>query len=340
MPDTTMTAAGAAPAADARADDATVPVTVLTGFLGAGKTTLLNRILTENHGKRYAVIINEFGELGVDNDLVVDSDEEIFEMNNGCICCTVRGDLIRILGGLFKRAGRFDGIIVETTGLANPAPVAQTFFVDEVVRARARLDAIVTMVDARNLPARLEDSPEASAQIAFADIVIINKTDLVDEAELKQVEARVRAINPLATIHHATRAEVPVPALLDRGAFALDRILAMDPDFLTEDSHSHAQGIYSVSFSVDRPIDPEKFQAWIGGLLAEKGADLLRTKGVIAHPGESRRFAFQAVHMIADGDYIGPWKPDEPRRSKIVFIGRDLNRPQLRRGFEACQVPA
>jgi len=172
------------------ADVSQVPVTVLTGFLGAGKTTLLNRILTEQHGRRYAVVINEFGELGVDNDLVVDADEEVFEMNNGCICCTVRGDLIRILGALFRRRGKFDGIIIETTGLANPAPVAQTFFVDENLRTHAKLDAILTVVDACNLPARLADSPEASAQIAFADIIILNKTDLVTPGQLDAVEAR------------------------------------------------------------------------------------------------------------------------------------------------------
>ncbi len=320
--------------------DTLVPVTVLTGYLGAGKTTLLNRILTEDHGRRYAVVINEFGELGVDNDLVVDADEEVFEMNNGCICCTVRGDLIRIVNGLMKRAKKFDGIIIETTGLANPAPVAQTFFVDDGVRAKARLDAIITVVDAKNLPARLQDSTEAAAQIAFADVIVLNKLDLVSPEELDAVEARIRGINKFAKIHRATRSDVSVTEILDIGAFDLSRILDFDPDFLEVDDHGHAEGVNSVSFEVSRPIDQHKFQQWMGTLLQEKGQDLLRTKGILAHPNEDRRFAFQAVHMIADGDFIGRWPEDSPRHSRLVFIGRDLNRPQLRRGFEACQVPA
>ena len=320
--------------------DTLVPVTVLTGYLGAGKTTLLNRILTEDHGRRYAVVINEFGELGVDNDLVVDADEEVFEMNNGCICCTVRGDLIRIVNGLMKRAKKFDGIIIETTGLANPAPVAQTFFVDDGVRAKARLDAIITVVDAKNLPARLQDSTEAAAQIAFADVIVLNKLDLVSPEELDAVEARIRGINKFAKIHRATRSDVSVTEILDIGAFDLSRILDFDPDFLEVDDHGHTEGVNSVSFEVSRPIDQHKFQQWMGTLLQEKGQDLLRTKGILAHPNEDRRFAFQAVHMIADGDFIGRWPEDSPRHSRLVFIGRDLNRPQLRRGFEACQVPA
>jgi G3E family GTPase len=316
-----------------------IPVTVLTGYLGAGKTTLLNRILSENHGRKYAVVINEFGELGVDNDLVVDTDEEVFEMNNGCICCTVRGDLIRIVGGLMKRRTKFDGIIIETTGLANPAPVAQTFFVDEGVRARTRLDAIVTVVDAKNLTARLADSAEAAAQIAFADVIVLNKTDLVTEAELTEVEAKIRSINHFATIHRTQRSAVAIAAVMDQGAFDLKRILGeVKPDFLTETEHEHNDDIASMSFEVARPIDPEKFNAWIGQLLAEKGQDLLRTKGILHYVGDDRRFAFQAVHMIADGDFIGPWPTDEQRRSRLVFIGRNLNRPQLRRGFEACQA--
>ncbi|RVT98956.1 GTP-binding protein [Rhodovarius crocodyli] len=318
-----------------------IPVTVLTGYLGAGKTTLLNRILSEDHGKKYAVVINEFGELGVDNDLVVDADEEVFEMNNGCICCTVRGDLIRIINGLVKRKGQLDGIIVETTGLADPAPVAQTFFADDDVKKAAHLDSIVTVADAKNLIARLGDSSEAEEQIAFADLIILNKMDLVTPEEAAEVERRIRAINPWAELRHSVKSDVPVTAVLGRESFNLEKVLEREPEFLNgEDHHSHDSEVMSISLSTDKPLDPERFNAWIGQVLAVKGQDLLRTKGILSYQGEDRVFAFQAVHMLADGDFIRDWKEGEPRVSRIVFIGRDLNRPKLRKGFESCTAEA
>nr|WP_308006096.1 GTP-binding protein [Xanthomonas albilineans] len=313
-----------------------IPVTVLTGFLGAGKTTLLNRILTESHGHRYAVIVNEFGETGIDNELVVDADEEIFEMNNGCICCTVRGDLIRILDGLMKRRD-FDGILIETTGLADPAPVAQTFYVDPDVAAKTRLDAIVTVVDAVNLATHLDEAHEAAEQIAFADVILLNKIDLVQAADLEAVQARIRSINPYARIHHSQRSDVPLDAVLGLNAFTLERVLEIEPDFLDEDhAHVHEEDIGSVSLQLHTPLDPLRFELWFGDLLRTHGTDILRCKGILELAGESRRCVIQGVHMLTDGNFLDAWPAGKPRVSKLVFIGRNLERMQLREGFSAC----
>jgi G3E family GTPase len=313
-----------------------IPVTVLTGYLGAGKTTLLNRILSEPHGKKYAVIVNEFGEIGIDNDLVVGADEEVFEMNNGCICCTVRGDLIRIIDGLMKRKGKFDAIIVETTGLADPAPVAQTFFMDQDVGERARLDAVVTVADAKYLTERLKDAPEAKNQIAFADVIILNKTDLVTPAELDAVEATIRTLNPAAKLHRTTKCALPIADVLDRNAFDLDRILEIEPDFLEEGHHHHhADDIRSMSFEIRGDVDPDKFMPWIQELTQVQGPDILRCKGILAFKNEPKRFVFQGVHMILDGDLQRDWRNDEARVSRAVFIGRNLDRDAIRKGFFA-----
>ena len=344
-----------------------IPVTVLTGYLGAGKTTLLNRILSEPHGKKFAVIVNEFGEIGIDNDLVVNADEEVFEMNNGCICCTVRGDLVRIIDGLMRRKGKFDAIIVETTGLADPAPVAQTFFMDENVGARTKLDAVVTVADAKWLKDRLKDAPEAKNQIAFADVVVVNKTDLVSGDELRDVEGHIRAINPYATLHRAQRANVSIGEVLGRNAFDLDRILDIEPKFLEAEEHEHGhdhhhhdhdhhghghdhhghghglkhyhdEDMQSVSLRSDKALDPEKFFPWVQDLVAKEGPNILRCKGILAFKDDPERFVFQGVHMILDGDHQRPWKEGEERVSRIVFIGRELPEEKIRTGFEACMV--
>ena len=347
------------------------PVTVITGYLGAGKTTLLNRILSEPHGQKYAVIVNEFGEIGIDNDLIVNSDEEVFEMNNGCVCCTVRGDLIRILEGLMRRKGKFDAIIVETTGLADPAPVAQTFFMDEAVGAKTRLDAVVTVADAKWLQDRLMDAPEAKNQVAFADVIIINKTDLVSPAELLEVERRIRAINPYAKVHRTERCAVPLAEVLGRNAFDLDRILEIEPAFLDAEDHGHHhhdhdhdhgdhaqhhehdhgngharhthglkhyhdEDMQSVSLTAEKPLDPDKFFPWVQDLVAKDGPSILRTKGILAFKDDPERYVFQGVHMILDGTHQRAWREDEKRESRIVFIGRDLPEERIRRGFEAC----
>ncbi|GAA4120041.1 CobW family GTP-binding protein [Aminobacter aganoensis] len=354
-----------------------IPVTVLTGYLGSGKTTLLNRILSENHGKRYAVIVNEFGEIGIDNDLIVESDEEIYEMNNGCVCCTVRGDLIRVVEGLMRRPGRFDAIVVETTGLADPVPVAQTFFMDEDVRAKTKLDAVVALVDAKHLPLRLKDSREAEDQIAFADVVVLNKTDLVNADELRDVEAAVRAINPSARIHRTTRAGVALDQVLDRGAFDLKRVLADDPHFLDahdhdhdhecgpncdhdhhhhhhdhdhdhhhHDHHDHDHGAVSPIHDVTvqsvslrgGEMDSKKFFPWIEKITQMEGPNILRLKGIIAIKDDPDRYVIQGVHMIIEGDHQRAWKDDEKHESRLVFIGRELDAERLKRSFEACQA--
>ncbi len=442
-----------------------VPVSILTGFLGSGKTTLLNRILSEEHGKRIAVIENEFGEVGIDQALVIDADEEIFEMSNGCICCTVRGDLIRVLGNLMKRRDKFDYVLVETTGLADPGPVAQTFFVDDEIRAEYALDGIVTLVDAAHIEQQLGRSDESTEQIAFADVLVLNKTDLVDGEALDGLEARLRDMNRMAQVVRSERADVPVDTVLNLGAFDLDEVLERRPTFLepeypfewtgvyaldagryelslaegpdpamslvvvsdqgTDDAalregaewcvrryaepsadirpgdaipagehvnlhldsrgrkafflevdtevrvglyaqhtaeefdlqltnaegvavrpavertwvaqHEHDDEVGSIAIESDGEVDSERLNAWLGELLRERGVDIFRMKGFISIAGEPRRFVFQGVHMLFDGQPDRPWG-DEPRRNQLVFIGRNLDEEAMRRGFEACLI--
>ncbi len=327
---------------------AQIPVTVLTGFLGAGKTTLLNRLLREANGKRYAVIVNEYGEIGIDGDLVVGAEEEVYELNNGCVCCKLRGDLVRVVSNLVRRPGGFDGILIETTGLADPAPVAQTFQLDDLLRQHTRLDSVICVADARYLPTQLSSMPEAGTQLAQADMVLLNKADLADEAMLVSAEQAVLGVNPTAELRRVVRGELPLSQLLDRGAFDISRLrlptLGLGKPASGLSSHGyqplyagrHSVGVGSVSLSFDRPFESTRFLPWLQRLVTEHGADLLRAKGILAFSGQSRRFVFQAVHMTVDSGLGRPWAAGEGAESKLVFIGRHLDESTLREELTHC----
>ncbi len=318
-----------------------IPVTILTGFLGAGKTTLLNRILTEQHGEKIAVIENEFGETGIDNDILVrDKQEQIVEMNNGCVCCSVRGDLVRILGDLGKQRKqgklKFDRVIIETTGLANPGPVAQTFFMDEAIHDQYLLDAVVTVVDAKHAQKQLDQHDEARRQVGFADRLLLSKTDLVDDAKVEALAKRLRQMNPRAHQSRVHMGNADIKELLDIRGFNLNAALEVDPEFLTSDAHEHADEVTSFVWKDPRPMHMEKIETFLSLMVQNYGEDLLRYKGVLNIQGEPRRMIFQGVHMLMGGTPGKPWEPGEARESVMVFIGRKIPRRLFEEGLAYC----
>eukprot|EP00566_Odontella_aurita_P011122 CAMPEP_0113571768 /NCGR_PEP_ID=MMETSP0015_2-20120614/25736_1 /TAXON_ID=2838 /ORGANISM="Odontella" /LENGTH=411 /DNA_ID=CAMNT_0000474753 /DNA_START=121 /DNA_END=1356 /DNA_ORIENTATION=- /assembly_acc=CAM_ASM_000160 len=326
-----------------------VPVTVLTGFLGSGKTTLMNHILNDQtHGMKFAVIENEFGDVGIDEKILSENvDEEVIEVMNGCICCTVRGDLVEALKKLYKRVETFNGIIIETTGLADPAPVIQTFFVDEDVQKMYKLDSVITVTDAKHIIPRLDEKKpegvenEAVEQVVFADKIILNKTDLAkDEDELKMIEGRLRELNPQAPILRCEHSKISPKELLNIGAFDLKRVLEFEPEFLDDPDaeHQHDTSVVSTSCKIEGEVNIMMMQCWIQRLIMEDGANLYRYKGVIAVKGKDEPFVFQGVGMMFSGDFQGKWGPNEKRESRFVFIGKDIDTVFLKEAFEACRV--
>jgi G3E family GTPase len=317
-----------------------VPVTILTGFLGSGKTTLLNRILREDHGRRIAVIENEFGEVGIDSEIIENSDEQIVEMNNGCICCTVRGDLIRILGSLKEKrdqgALKFDRVVIETTGMADPGPVAQTFFTDEEIGNYYLLDSIITIVDAKHAPQQLDEFHEAQEQVGFADRILMSKTDLVSENDVEDLSKRLKRMNPRAPIKKVNFGEAPLDEVLDIRGFNLNAILELDPEFLVDAHHEHHDEVESFVFRSKKPFDGTKLEQFLSGMIQVYGPDLLRYKGVLWMKGNPRRVVFQGVHMMMGGDMGKPWTKSDKKESLLVFIGKKLPKDLFIAGLEEC----
>src|SRR5512145_778583 len=318
-----------------------VPVTILTGFLGSGKTTLLNRILREQHGHRIAVIENEFGEEGIDNDLLLEaSGEQIVEMNNGCLCCTVRGDLIRILGELKakREAGEvgFERVIIETTGMADPGPVAQTFFMDDDIGNYYLLDSIITLVDAKHAPKQLDEFHEAQEQVGFADRILMSKTDLVSEEDAASLSSRLKKMNPRAPIKKVHFGNAPIAEVLDIRGFNLNAILELDPEFLKNIDHEHHDEVESFVFRSEKPFDGQRLESFLSGMIQVYGPDLLRYKGILWMKGNPRRVVFQGVHMMMGGDMGKPWAKHEKKSSLLVFIGKKLPKDIFIAGLEEC----